>query len=74
MKQGIYTGDRVKVYFPGSIVKGKVIGVADAKVTDAAGKTSMTTIAYLVECDIHVDEDRLYIITAPFLARDRSRP
>jgi hypothetical protein len=74
MKQELYhPGDRVKIYFPGGVVKGEVIGVQNVSVEDAAGTYFCTTRAYLVICDRHIDEDRSYIVTAPFLARDRSR-
>ena len=72
MKQEVYhVGDRVKIYFPGGVVKGEVIGVQDVSVEDAAGKYFHTTRAYLIISDMHVDEERSYIVTGPFLARDR---
>lgn len=73
MSEQIYhVGERVKIYFPGGVAKGEVIGVQDVSVEDAASKYFHTTRAYLIMADVHVAEARSYIVTAPFLARDKT--
>lgn len=74
MKIELYhPGDHVKIYFPGGIVKGEVIGVNDITVEATDGKYFSTTKAYLVIVDRHVDEERVYIVTAPFMAREKRK-
>ena len=73
-EQALYhVKDRVKVYFPGAVIRGEVIGTTNVSVEDDRGKYFCTVRAYLVMLDVHVSEERSYIITAPFLKHDRSK-